>query len=339
MKNDSINKHISAIDHIHQKTIKLLDTQKKKDNYIEYRTKFENASNFKKIYNHPIHIDLEIDNICNFACTFCPIGQPESELGKFYKEKHQLPIEKIFNLIDECKDIGVNSIQFSIINEPLGNKNIYKILKYATSKEFEDVFIVSNGSLLNKTRAEKLLDTGITKIQFSLDAFKKETYEKNRFTKTKKPQLYETVRNNILNFIELRNSKKLKFPLVRVSFIELEDNKDEIDDFENFWSSKVDAINFQKLVDYTDKAISFEENNSPVRCNMSNFRLAIKSDGNVRPCCVSYGENILIGNVYKTSLMEIWHSKIFKDFQKMHNEYRSHENPSCKKCLEHTNLC
>ena len=58
-------------------------------------------------------------------------------------------------------------------------------------------------------------------------------------------------------FVEehVRNSKNLKFPLVRVSFIELEDNKDEIEDFENYWSSKVDAINFQKLTDYKDKVI------------------------------------------------------------------------------------
>ena len=43
-------------------------------------------------------------------------------------------------------------------------------------KKFEDVFIVSNGSLLDEKRAIKLLDTNITKIQFSLDAFKTEWY-------------------------------------------------------------------------------------------------------------------------------------------------------------------
>ena len=71
---------------------------------------------------------------------------------------------------------------------------------------------------------------------------------------------------------------------------------------------------------------------------MSNFRLSIKADGNVRPCCVGYGEEILVGNIYKNSLKDIWHSKVFKDFQKMHLDYRSYENPSCKKCLEHSNL-
>ena len=29
---------------------------------------------------------VEVDNICNFACSFCPIGQPDTKLGKWYKK-------------------------------------------------------------------------------------------------------------------------------------------------------------------------------------------------------------------------------------------------------------
>ena len=325
---------------IHQKTINLLDSVSEKNSYADYRSKFQKASNFEKIYDHPIHIDLEIDNICNFACSFCPIGQPDSELGQFYKKKHELPLKKVFELIDECKSIGVNSIQFSLVNEPLANKNIFDILSYATSKKFDDVTIVSNGSLLNESKALKLLDTNITKIQFSLDAFKASTFEKNRFTKIKKPGLYKKVKNNIINFIELRNKLGKKFPLIRVSFIELEENKDEIKDFENFWKEKVDGIHFQKLVDYKEenKKVNFDEIKDSIRCNMSNFRLAIKADGNVRPCCVGYGEKIFIGNVFKSTLKEIWQSKLFKSLQKMHLEYKSYENKSCKECLKNSDI-
>ena len=323
---------------IHQKTIDNLETDEEKKKYAEYRDKFEKASNFQEKYNYPIHIDLEIDNVCNFACTFCPIGQPESKLGKWYQQKHEIPKNKIFEIIDECKEIGVNSIQFSLVNEPLANKNIFEILKYTTSKKFEDVFIVSNGSLLDSNRALKLLNTNITKIQFSLDAFKASTYEKNRFTKIKKPGLYEKVKNNIINFIKLRDEMGKKFPLVRVSFIELEENKNEINDFDKFWSNKVDAIHYQKLTDYKNKLVNFDEYKDKIRCNMSNFRLSIKADGNVRPCCVGYGEEILVGNIYKNSLKDIWESKLFKDFQKMHFDYKSYQNSSCKKCLEHSNL-
>ena len=114
MKEFKINNRTSVKGLIHQKTIDNLETEEEKKNYIEYRDKFDKASNFKKIYDYPIHIDLEIDNICNFACSFCPIGQPDTKLGKWYQTKKEIPKEKIFEIIDECKEIGVNSIQFSL---------------------------------------------------------------------------------------------------------------------------------------------------------------------------------------------------------------------------------
>ena len=52
------------------------------------------------------------------------------------------------------------------------------------------------------------------------------------------------MKNNIINFIKLRNKLSKKFPLVRVSLIELEDNKDEIKYFENFWTERDDGIHF-----------------------------------------------------------------------------------------------
>ena len=53
--------------------------------YLKYRDQFEEASTFKKIQNYPIHLDIELDNVCNYACTFCPIGQPDNELNGYYK--------------------------------------------------------------------------------------------------------------------------------------------------------------------------------------------------------------------------------------------------------------
>ena len=49
---------------------------------------------------------------------------------------------------------------------------------------------------------------------------------------------------------------------------------------------------------------------------MPMFRLSIKSDGNVKPCCVGYGEYINIGNAYKDSLYNILNSNFRKIFKK-----------------------
>ena len=56
-------------------------------------------------------------------------------------------------------------------------------------------------------------------------------YGNNRDGKDAK---YEKVINNILNFLEIKKKLKKNFPLVRVSFIVMENNKHEIENFKNF---------------------------------------------------------------------------------------------------------
>ena len=56
------------------------------------------------------YMQIEIDNFCNFACTFYPMGQLNNEMNKFYKTSYNLEENKIFELLDECKEIGVKSV-------------------------------------------------------------------------------------------------------------------------------------------------------------------------------------------------------------------------------------
>ena len=319
---------------VHKKTIDFLDSQKDKDSYKKYRNEFELASNFKKIQNYPIHIDIEIDNFCNFACTFCPIGQPESKYHDQYKVTKTIEKDKIFSLLEECKSIGVKSVQFNLVNEPLANKNIYEYINYANKLNLDDISIVSNGYLLNEKNSLKILNSGLKKIQFSLDAFSEETYKERRL-KSLKPANYKKTINNILNFLKLKKENKSSFPIVRVSFIQMEENKHEKKQFDEFWTNKVDSIHFQKLIDFMNQDEDAKMNKE-YKCNMPMFRMSIKANGNVKPCCATYGENINIGNVYKNTLSEIWHSNLMKDFQKMHMDSNADKNKSCLECINNT---
>jgi radical SAM protein with 4Fe4S-binding SPASM domain len=321
---------------IHEIALKHLDVDKV-EKYFSYRNKFDKANSFERVFDHPIHVDIELDNICNYACSFCPIGQPESELGKYYKIKKEISVDKIKEILIELKKIGTNSVQLSLVNEPLANKHLFEVLSFASELKFEDLYMVSNASLLTEKKSIAILNSGLTKIQFSLDGFSEKTYEMNRFTKVKKPGMYNKVLKNILEFLNLKNQMKKKFPLVRVSFIELDENKHEFNDFKKFWEDKVDAIHYQKLIKYgkENKSFNFYDGNK-IRCNMPNFRLAIKSDGLVKPCCVGYGEKITIGDIYKNTISEIWNSEIMKNLQKLHLEYKSSENKHCKECLQNT---
>ena len=44
----------------------------------------------------------------------------------------------------------------------------------------KEVTLTTNGTLLNKKKMKKLLDTGLHMIDISIDAFKEETYSKGK---------------------------------------------------------------------------------------------------------------------------------------------------------------
>ena len=72
---------------IDQKMVNVLPEENSK-NYLKYRNEFNRASNFIERYNHPVHVDIELSNLCNYSCNFCVQGmKPKPE---FYKKKKQL---------------------------------------------------------------------------------------------------------------------------------------------------------------------------------------------------------------------------------------------------------
>ena len=118
--------------------------------------------------------------------------------------------------------------------------NKIKLIKNTTN--VVDIRFNTNGSLLNEKKSLELIDSGLTRIMISLDAVKKETYEKVRIRGD-----YNKVINNIFRFIKLRDAKKKKLPIVRVTFVKTSSNFNEVQEFIKFWYNKADVIGTQNF--------------------------------------------------------------------------------------------
>ena len=94
----------------------------------------------------------------------------------------------------------------------------------------------NNGSAFTKRRAEQILDSGLTRLRFSLDAATPETYAKVRVGSI---HLNKVIKN-IEYFLELKEKKNYKLPIVGVS--QMSHNEHEVDDFIKFLKDKVDII-------------------------------------------------------------------------------------------------
>ncbi|MFC1644076.1 radical SAM protein, partial [Candidatus Omnitrophota bacterium] len=137
------------------------------DNFREYRRRWKSINTSTET-EHPIHLDFELNFGCNLKCEICILQTPPEET-KFKKEYGKvLSYEKFCEIIDDGIEKGLCSITLSGNNEPLLFKEIPQYIEYAKKKNVLDIIMLTNGTLLDTVTSEELVNSGLTRICFSV---------------------------------------------------------------------------------------------------------------------------------------------------------------------------
>jgi len=304
--------------------------------YIDYRKKWFDANNFELRTNYPIHLDIETNYSCNLKCIMCPYGDTDFQHPQ-YKGK-SLQKEIIKDVINEGVKNGLKSIRFSGLNEPLLYKELPEIITYAKQKGVLDIFLTSNGMLFDKDTSLKLIESGLTHLMISIDAFTQKTYSLIRIGGN-----FDKVIQNIHNFLAIRSELKSKLPLLRISFTKMKINIHEVDHFINYWKDKADYI---AVVGYLNNICNktthqkltlgqtSQKNIKSYKCSQPWVRCAIFANGDVFPCCMNYGRKAPVGNIFETDLINIWNSQAVKFIQNINKDGEYYRHKICRYCIE-----
>jgi len=310
---------------------------KRFDNYRKvYNSNIKN-NKFSKLQSYPTTVILELVNRCNLECTMCYQG------FRNRTEKFTLDENMLVKIFDDFKKNQLSALMLSI-SEPLLFKKIDKVFELAKQANIMDIFLFTNGILLNKKNIEIILNSTITRLFVSIDASSSEIYNKVRVPVSKNninaDRLAE-LEQNIKNFMEARNKRKLKLPLVRTSFVALENNFHEKSQFIDKWIDLVDSVEIQKetsITAYDDiksGIINYDEKIKDYNCGEPWNQISIYSDGTVAPCCNTVGRNLPIGNIKDQTISEIWNgdkmNKIRKSF------LNNNPDDVCKACINNSN--
>ena len=155
--------------------------------------------------------------------------------------------------------------------------------------------------------------------------------------------------------IELRDTKGLELPQIRVSFAVQYKNKHEIELFKNKWENVVDFIEFQQTMNIDfDKLSKLSEeerwrrreplfkNNYVKDCKAPFHSATVYADGSVIPCCTFQGKNLTLGNINgipelgipAQSLKELWNGEKINELRE---QFRTGKlNIICQHCLNNT---
>ncbi len=251
---------------------------------------------------------ISLTSICNLKCAYC---------SQYDGDKKLIPVQFYKNLIDVLAELGIEKIRFTG-GEPLLNPNIVELVKYAKSKpSVKDIAITTNGVLFDKY-LDELIDSGLTRINLSLDTTSKEIYEDltgqdkldvvlENIKKARSKGLKVKVNTVLIKGVtDVEITELLEFGYennIQIRFIELMPIGDNLDFYNKHYLNSKDIINALecKVVDsdnadvatyynYKNKyefgVISAVSNHFCDSCN----RIRITSQGKLRLCLHSDNE-------------------------------------------------
>ncbi len=294
------------------------------DLWKNYRDRYLNASKGKPDL---IQIDLELTDACNLRCIECPIS------STLKRQINRIDIKKAKNILSFYASQGVLALKLNYINEPLLNfDDLIDIAEYAKSIGILDIYFTSNGTLLNEEKAKKLIDSNlISRIQVSLDAINSNTYDQIRIGGN-----YKRVIENIDFFMKYKSSINKEFPLLRVNFLSLPENKGQEKEFLDYWREKVDAVAIQRSVLKPDSKREFgaDEYKLNERFCPNPFRqLVIRADMSVLPCCSFWGCNIKLGDLNLNNKNTLFNEKLMVNLRESFVNPKKVLFSACKSCL------
>ena len=276
---------------------------------------------FKQIY-------IEITNICNLNCSFCP---------KNNRPKKFMTVEEFDTITDEISPL-TNTICLHLMGEPLLHPNIKEIFEICIEKNL-NVYLTTNGTLLKQNL--DLLKSGCAKrISVSLHSFEANT-NSNSLDEYLEDVLLscKEISDNSQTCIEFRlwnedSNKKAKNTL----------NKNIVNKINKIFNTNLADQNLQCHISITDKIyISFadifewpintenQEKNSVKFCYGLRSHFGILCDGTVVACCLDSEGKLALGNIFKSKISDILNTPRAQNIYKGFTDRNTTEE-FCKTC-------
>ena len=304
--------------------------------------------NLKEILplSKPFTILVEPSSRCNFQCIQC--FQNSKGDNYFTKNRRNMDFDTYLKVIDQLKNwdgLKIKVLKLCLYGEPLLNPDFCEMLKVAKEENIADrIETTTNASLLTKRIAEELVEYKLDYIRVSIYAPYQQKHEEITGTRFDIREIYE----NLKVLQEVKRHAGSEYPFVALKILDTYGR--ENDDFFKMYNSVADEIYIDKPHNWivngedkftdilyknnsgqADKDIKDNENQRKA-CPMVFTTMAVRSNGDVSPCCIDFIGGTNLGNINDKTLKELWNSSQWREFMKMQLENRKQENFSCSRC-------
>ena len=268
----------------------------------------------------PRRVFIEPTNVCNANCIHCVHD------GQMTRKKGYIEIDLVRKVLEEIKDLNrCAEICLFQHGEPLLHPEIVEIVRLCGTEYDFFTKMNTNGMSLTRELSEALITNHLDYIVFSLDAITPETYKRIK----RRDAFYKTI-NNILDYLEIWGSletgsvrnyfacdvnileediNRLEIPMVKDLFHKLPVGHVNVYPLHNF-TGTVEAVNDGMASNWR-----LSKENWPC-CNTPWDILGVRWNGDVTSCIYDYDCRYIVGNVYESSLLEIWNGEPMLRFRR-----------------------
>lgn len=257
---------------------------------------------FKRIY-------IEITNVCNLECRFCP---------KTIREKGFISVEDFERILVKIKPF-TDYVYLHIKGEPLLHPNIDKVLDLCEKHKLK-VNLTTNGMLLKGKKDILMTKNALRQINISLHSF-----EQNDIKYLTQQEYLDDIistikelnsKTNIIVSLRLWNLQKESTNVHNRMIMDTLEREFGISNIETNIKNGMklsDRIYLNQDFEFSWPNISGQEIAKTGRCYGLIQQIGILVDGTVVPCCLDQDGIIDLGNVYE------------KDFADIVNQQRSND--------------
>ena len=268
---------------------------------------------FRKVY-------LEISNICNLSCRFCPGTK---------RLKKAMTESEFTALLPKIRPY-TDFLYFHLMGEPLLHKDLARFLELAGNHGFK-VILTTNGTLLKKQQEILLASPALHKVNISLHAF-----EANDLNVP-----FEAYLSDCFAFGQASDGQKLVVYRLWNNGGEDAQNQKILETMHRYFPGEWvkerlgTRIAYRTYLEYGDKFdwpdLTAAEGDARVFCHGLRDQLGILCDGTVVPCCLDREGDLALGNLFVQCMEEILDSPRAKAIYKGFSNREAAEE-LCRKC-------
>ena len=176
----------------------------------------------QRAYGYPKEICPEVSSHCWMRCKYCWLGACHISDHRDHKF---MELDTFKALIDDVAVFGPR-VTMAGCGEPLANNKVYDMIRYAADHGLM-VSLFTNALNLNDTNTQRIFESGLYRINLSLDSTDPGEFEQMRGTRDD----HARVLRNTRLFIRAKKQRHRKYPLVQLQTIRVRPNQGAIAQF------------------------------------------------------------------------------------------------------------